>query len=49
MIEVSVVYHLSHGYVVNYARTLYILNDWDIIFIDNKAYTYPNKLTQRYR
>jgi hypothetical protein len=48
MIEVNIIYHLSNGYVVDYGGTLYILMDQDILFVGNKTYTLPNKLTHRY-
>lgn len=48
MLQIMIVYHLSNGYVVQYGNTRYILNDWDITFIDGQAYTYPDKLIQVY-
>jgi len=48
MIQVRIIYKLSNGWIVEYEDVKYILNDWDIIYIDHKPYTYPNKLVQKY-
>jgi hypothetical protein len=48
MIEVHVFGVLSAGWIVEYGNTMYLIRNEDILFINSKAYTLPNKLVQRY-
>lgn len=48
MIEVTIFAELSNGFVVIFGGTKYVVSDADILFQNSRAYTYPDKLIQRY-
>ncbi len=47
-VRVYIVDMLSNFYVVNYNGGRYLLSEYDIFFVDGNAYTYKERLIQRY-